>query len=147
MRPLLVLVPTLAAAILATGEPLTATAWDVRKDATELLDEIARSHGEPGDVLVRAQAMIAAHGSELVSLSPTEAAPLAVAIAVRLQAAGLSDRFAAAIGPSSTSSPVNFGDIISQAQLLVSSGGAVAAIMSWIRKRCSSSNVFQCLSA
>ena len=99
MRPLLVLVPTLAAAILATGEPLTATAWDVRKDATELLDEIARSHGEPGDVLVRAQAMIAAHGSELVSLSPTEAAPLAVAIAVRLQAAGLSERFAAEIGP------------------------------------------------
>lgn len=99
VRRLLVLVPTLASAVLAAGEPLTATAWDVRKEAQELLDELSRPAGETGDLLMRVQAMIAAHGNDLIAVSPAEAAPISDALAGRMQQSGLSERFAREAGP------------------------------------------------
>lgn len=98
MPRLLPLVVSLAATGLVAGEPLTLTAWDVRKEAVELLDEIGRGQGS-GDLLLRAQAMLAAHGAELVPISPTEAAPIATAVSARLQAAGLDDEFARLAAP------------------------------------------------
>lgn len=99
MRPLLALVPTLAAAALSAGEPLTATAWDVRKDAQELLDELGRPGPDPADLLLRVGTMIAAHGSDLIAVSPSEAMPIADALAARLRKAGLAERFVREAGP------------------------------------------------
>lgn len=85
----------LAAQIAYAGEPLPATAWDVRKDASELLDELSRIAGaDPGDLLQRAATMLAAHGAELVVAAPTEARPIAEAVLQRLRQAGLEARFA-----------------------------------------------------
>ncbi len=92
------LVPSLACLALAAGEPLTATPWDVRKEAGELFEELGRG-GEQADLLVRARELIFAHGDDLVTTAPNEAAPISRALAARLAAAGLSERFAAEIAP------------------------------------------------
>jgi outer membrane protein assembly factor BamB len=93
------LVPLLASLALAAGEPLTTTAWDVRKDAEELLDELGKANGQAGDLIQRTQTMLATHGDALIAVSPGEAVPLSTALADRLRTAGLIGRFAADFGP------------------------------------------------
>ncbi len=99
MRRFHLLVPLLASLALAAGEPLTATAWDVRKDAEELLDELSKANGQAGDLIQRTQAMLAEHGDAMIAVSPGEAVPLSTALAERLRSAGLAERFAADLGP------------------------------------------------
>jgi outer membrane protein assembly factor BamB len=123
VRHLLVLVPTLATVALAAGEPLTATAWDVRKDALELIDELNHPSADPGDLLSRAQSLIAAHGGDLIAISPSEAVPISDAVAARMLAAGLSERFARDAGPAAER----------RLEALLASGGTPPALADFAR--------------
>ena len=93
------LAPSLLCLAVAAGEPLTATPWDVRKDASELLDEIARSSGDAGDLLSRARTLILDHGHQLIATAGNEASPIADALTARLGSAGLGERFANELAP------------------------------------------------
>lgn len=82
------------AALAQAGEPITATAWDVRRDAEELLEDIAKRRTDEADLVARAMRMAEAHGGELVAAGPSSASPIATLLAERLATAGLSARFA-----------------------------------------------------
>ena len=129
------LVPSLACLALAAGEPLTLTPWDVRKDAGELLDEIARASGDPAELLTRAQALCLEHGHELVTTAPSEAAPIAYALSLRLAAAGLSERFATTLAPAAERRLADLasrgGDAAAWATLARSVPGTPAAVRAW----------------
>jgi hypothetical protein len=90
----------LVAALAVAGEPLTATPWDIRRDAQELLDELIRAgRAADGELLQRALALGTQHGDQLVAVSATEALPIATVLAQRLGAAGLDAAFAEAAEP------------------------------------------------
>lgn len=131
------LVPSLACLALAAGEPLTATPWDVRKDAGELLDEITRASADPAELLARAQTLMLEHGHELITTAPNEAAPIAHALTVRLTAAGLAERFAAGLAPAAerraTELLARGGDASAWAGLARSIPGTPAAARAWRR--------------
>ncbi|MCX8040477.1 MAG: PQQ-binding-like beta-propeller repeat protein [Planctomycetota bacterium] len=87
------LAPCVFCALLAAGEPLLATPWEVRREAHEVLAALARDDGE--EALVRARELLAAQPDALIPLPQGEAAPLAEVLAERIAALGLGERWAA----------------------------------------------------
>jgi len=80
----------------AAIEPVVATSWDVRRDAQELLEDLAKP-GDTAPLLERIQAMLAEHGDKLIHHG-TWFAPLSEVLAERLAARGLGKDFIAAYG-------------------------------------------------
>ncbi|MEK7415588.1 MAG: PQQ-binding-like beta-propeller repeat protein, partial [Planctomycetota bacterium] len=95
-RTTLVSLLSLLAVGMWSADPLTVTAWDVRKEADEILEDLSKSGQDRSDVLVRIARLLEEHGSDLISVrtgSSPGAAPIATIIAERLVAAGLNERF------------------------------------------------------
>jgi len=131
------LVPSLACLALVAGEPLTATPWNVRKEAGELLDEISRASADPADLLARAQALMLEHGEELITTAPNEAAPITHALTARLAAAGLAERFSAGLAPAAerraSELSARGSDASAWASFARSVPGTAAAARAWRR--------------
>ncbi len=85
----------LATAMLApawAGEAQDATEWEVRREAKQLLDDLAKKNGDQAQLLERAQQLISEHGTDLVALG-NGVTPLGEAIGDRLRQSGLSNAF------------------------------------------------------
>jgi outer membrane protein assembly factor BamB len=94
MRRLMPLAASLLAIALSQGvEPVVATPFDIRHDASELLDDLQNRRGEPGALLERVQNLIAQHGDRMITHGEL-CAPLAELFAIRLAELGLAETFA-----------------------------------------------------
>lgn len=94
MRRLMPLVASLLTVALAKGvEPVVATPFDIRHDASELLDDLQARRGEPGALLERVQNLVALHGDRMITHGEL-CAPLAELFAIRLGELGLAETFA-----------------------------------------------------
>ncbi|MBA3697632.1 MAG: PQQ-binding-like beta-propeller repeat protein [Planctomycetes bacterium] len=94
MRRLMPLAASLLAIALAQGvEPVVATPFDIRHDASELLDDLKSRRGEPGALLERVQNLVARHGDRMITDGEL-CAPLAELFAIRLADMGLAETFA-----------------------------------------------------
>ncbi|GDY11815.1 hypothetical protein LBMAG53_06930 [Planctomycetota bacterium] len=84
------------------ADPVVATPWEVRREAEEVLAQLAqtgdpkaeRSAAATGALLERAQRLLEANGRDLVARSGV-AAPVAELVAAELKKAGLAEQFAA----------------------------------------------------
>jgi outer membrane protein assembly factor BamB len=83
----------LTIALARGAEPVVATPFDIRHDASELLDDLKARRGEPGALLERVQNLVAQHGDRMITDGDL-CAPLAELFAIRLAEMGLAETFA-----------------------------------------------------
>lgn len=94
LRRLIPLAASLLTIALCQGvEPVVATPFDIRHDASELLDDLQTRRGEPGALLERVQNLVALHGDRMITDGEL-CAPLAELFAIRLAELGLAETFA-----------------------------------------------------
>lgn len=101
---LLPLVLSLASCLAWSAEAQVATPFEVRKEAQELFDDLAKRGAAGGDdaaLLERTQQLMARHGDRLIEApgAPGAALPLAEALTTRLRELGLFERFIATYSP------------------------------------------------
>ncbi len=83
----------LTIALSQSVEPVVATPFDIRHDASELLDDMKARRGESGALLERVQNLVARHGDRMI-IHDELCAPLAELFAIRLTELGLAETFA-----------------------------------------------------
>ncbi len=109
----------LAAAPLAAVEPVVATSWDVRKESQELIDDLDAKRGEEASLLERVQALIAAHGDQLIACKDGSA-PIADVLQGRLKDLGMEAAFVRAYEGTAT---LRLADAATEAELIAVARG------------------------
>jgi len=89
-----VLLTLLSSVPLCAAEPVAATPWDVRRDAQELLDDLAHHRGDESNLLAHAQTFMADHGEALISIDDGSA-PVYEVIQQKLRDLGMDKSFIA----------------------------------------------------
>lgn len=108
MRPVLLL--TLLSLSLPGAEPVgVATPFEVRRQAQELLDDLAHHRGEDAVLIERAQTLLAQNGAALIA-NDGGSAPISAVVVDALAHAGLADAFVSTYSPIAAHALADLGE-------------------------------------